>query len=450
MLTCKTCGAALDLAMSDCPECGAGVELGRLTGILGIVCRACDAYNDPGARSCVSCGKPIGAAAQPAPATAAPPSPTPALTPAQAYPMAPARPTVPALAAAPPPGAAPARARPAANPGEIPILTPVLVPGLANLPPTPPPMAGPPPAARPASPPPAPDAPVVRTFQKGSSGPTRMFSLPRSASTGTIPCPRCGEAPGYGQFCQRCGQPLGPQATSAPRPAPAAAVEPPEASAPANGRARLHLERGEGPEGVVFRLAADVVEAGRSKGQVVFPADPCLAPHHATFFYRDGSLHVRDEGAAGGIYLRLRGPSAPLRPGDLFALGDRLLRFAGLLPPPPAGPPDGTRRLGAPRHGGPTAVVEEWLEGGVVGRVFVRPGPSITIGRAGCAISLGDDAHLSQAHAELVLEGEQGARLRDLGSSNGTYLRVPTHAERELYDGDGLRIGREVLRVSIG
>jgi pSer/pThr/pTyr-binding forkhead associated (FHA) protein len=463
VLTCKTCGAALDLAMSDCPECGAGVELGRLTGILGIVCRACDAYNDPGARSCVSCGKPIGAAAQPAPAAAAPPAPppatpasaatappAPALTPApshiaaQAHPRAPARPTVPALGAAPAPGATPGRVRPPANPGEIPILTPVMVPGLANLPPTPPP------GARPASLPPAPDAPVVRTFQKGSSGPTRMFSLPRSASTGSTPCPRCGEAPGHGQFCQRCGQPLGPQTTPAPRPAPAAAVEPPEASAPASGRARLHLERGEGPEGVVFRLAADVVEAGRSKGQVVFPADPCLAPHHATFFYRDGSLHVRDEGAAGGIYLRLRGPSAPLRLGDLFAVGDRLLRFAGLLPPPPAGPPDGTRRLGAPRHGGPTAVVEEWLEGGVVGRVFVRPGPSITIGRAGCAICLGDDAHLSQAHAELVLEGEQGARLRDLGSSNGTYLRVPAHAERELYDGDGLRIGREVLRVSIG
>jgi len=44
---------------------------------------------------------------------------------------------------------------------------------------------------------------------------------------------------------------------------------------------------------------------------------------------------------------------------------------------------------------------------------------------------------------------ETVARLRDLDSANGTYLRVPSHAERELHDGDGLRLGREVLRVSI-
>ncbi|HET9553028.1 MAG TPA: FHA domain-containing protein, partial [Anaeromyxobacteraceae bacterium] len=98
---------------------------------------------------------------------------------------------------------------------------------------------------------------------------------------------------------------------------------------------------------------------------------------------------------------------------------------------------------------GASAVVEEWLEGGVGGRLFVRGGPSITIGRAGCAINLGDDPHLSQAHCELTLEHDGGARLRDLGSSNGTFVRVPPHAERELHDGDGLRLGREVLRVAV-
>jgi pSer/pThr/pTyr-binding forkhead associated (FHA) protein len=94
-------------------------------------------------------------------------------------------------------------------------------------------------------------------------------------------------------------------------------------------------------------------------------------------------------------------------------------------------------------------VVEEWLEGSVGGRVFVRGGPAITIGRAGCVLNLGDDPYLSQAHAELLVDAEGGARLRDLGSSNGTYVRVPPHAERELHDGDGLRMGREVLRVAI-
>jgi len=210
------------------------------------------------------------------------------------------------------------------------------------------------------------------------------------------------------------------------------------------------LESGAGAAGAVFPLDRERVPAGRAEGPLRFPDDPCLAPHHATFLFRDGGLHVRDEGAPGGIFLRLRGLSVPLRPGDHFAVGERLLRYAGPLPPAPAPPPDGTRRLGAPRPEGPAAVVEEWLEGGGGGRVFVRGGGPVSIGRAGCAIDLGDDPHVSQAHAELVLEASGGARLRDLGSSNGTYLRLPARAERELHDGDWLRMGREVLRVASG
>jgi pSer/pThr/pTyr-binding forkhead associated (FHA) protein len=217
----------------------------------------------------------------------------------------------------------------------------------------------------------------------------------------------------------------------------------------APGRAKLVLEGGDAFEGATFRLNADRVEAGRTKGAILFPDDPCLAPHHATFFYRGGTLHVRDEGAPGGVSLRLRGLSIPLRAGDHFAVGERLLRFAGLLPPAPPPPPDGTRRLGAPRPAPPVVVVEEWLEGGAGGRVFVRSGPAVTIGRAGCAVNLGDDPHLSQSHAEIVVEQDGSARLRDLGSSNGTYVKVPPHAERELRDGDHVRMGHEVLRVSV-
>jgi pSer/pThr/pTyr-binding forkhead associated (FHA) protein len=85
----------------------------------------------------------------------------------------------------------------------------------------------------------------------------------------------------------------------------------------------------------------------------------------------------------------------------------------------------------------------------VGGRVFVRSGPAVTIGRSGCAVNLGDDPQLSQSHAEIVVEPDGTARLRDLGSSNGTYVKIPPHAERELRDGDFVRMGHEVLRVVI-
>lgn len=362
MLKCKSCGTALDLTMVSCPACGAEVPLGRLTGLLGLVCRHCDAYNEPGAKLCVSCGQALGLDA-PAPA--------------------------------PPPAA---QQLAAARPG----------------------------------------APVVQSFPK-AAGSTR--------------CPSCSAEVQGGTFCPSCGRSL---VAAAPPPAPAAPAAPLAGTAMfvAQGpapvlRARLVVERGEAAPGSVFQLASEEVLAGRSQGAVIFPGDPCLAPHHATFAHRGDALVVRDEGAAGGVYVRIQaGQSAPLRPGNLFAVGDRLLRFAGPLPARPAPPPDGTLRLGAPRPENGAVLLEEWLEGGVGGRVYLRSGPSITVGRAGCSVNLGDDPYLSQAHAEIALEAG-AATLRDLGSSNGTFLRIPPGGEAALRDGDELRMGREVLRVEL-
>jgi ribosomal protein L40E len=372
VLKCVQCGAKLDLTASSCPACGHDVEMGRLTGILGVVCRNCDAYNEPGAKTCVSCGQPF------------------------------------AKPAAPPP---------------------------------------------PSVPPPAPAAPGVRVFTKPAPAPAPQGVKPAPAPIPLVPaCPGCGEEPGPGQYCQRCGRPLGARGTlvatpAAPEPGQHATAQ---AFGPADaGKTKLILERGEGNEGATFPLDAGEVGAGRSRGAITFPDDACLAPLQATFFHRDGALHVRDEGAPGGVFMRLRGLSVPLKPGDLVCVGDRLLRFAGPLPAAPPPPPDATRRLGSPRPQETAVLLEEWLEGGLGGRVYLRAAPSVTIGRAGCSVNLGDDPYLSQAHAEIVVEADGSAKLRDLGSSNGTFLRIPARAERMLHDGDMLRLGREVLRVSI-
>ena len=205
-----------------------------------------------------------------------------------------------------------------------------------------------------------------------------------------------------------------------------------------------------GRRGSRLQFIGSETTIGSADASLPFPEDPWLAPLHATFSLRDGRLFVRDEGSTGGTYLRLRGLSVPIRPGDAFALGDRLLRFGGPLPAPSPPAPDGTRRLGSPRPAAQAVLLEERLAGGVSGRVWLRSGPSVTLGRAGCAVNLGDDPFLSQAHAEVLLEGDGTARLRDLGSANGTFVRIPARAERELRDGDLVRVGRQVLRVSEG
>jgi len=397
LLQCSGCGGKLDLTMSSCPACGAEVPLGRLTGILGLVCRKCDAYNDPGTRACVACGNPLGAMPE-----------VPGVTPL---------PGAPAVVAA--------------SPGP-PVLDPV---------------AGRTPAAAGA----------------GSPRPRGPATPPEPARGRTHVCPSCGaEHLPSATFCASCGRPLSTVRTAIPAPSPQAPLSPPPSATAPTGtamftaqpapapRAKLVVERGEAAAGTVFALSADEVQAGRTQGAVIFPADPSLAPHHATFLAHDGRVVVRDEGAPGGLFLAVpTGQAVPLRPGGLFALGDRLLRYAGTLPGPPPPPPDGTLRLGAPRPEAPAVLLEEWLEGGVCGRVHLRSGPSVTIGRAGCTINLGDDPYLSQAHVELAVAPDGGATLRDLGSSNGTFLRLAPGGEAELKNGDALRMGREVLRVEL-
>ena len=375
MLQCFHCNSPLDPAMSECPACGAEIEMSRLTGILGSVCRNCDAFNEPGTAVCVSCGEALGPRPDaPVPASAGP---------------------SPFAAGEDPPRDLPPidfeavllddpDFEPTSTPDPIELLDPVPEPGL----------------------------PGARLDAPDDFAPPLPFE----------------------------------SVALEPAPVGLHAAEPGVGATPFH----LVLERGDGKEGSRLPLSGGETTVGRAGAALPFPEDPWLAPLHATFSLRDGRLFVRDEGASGGTFLRLRGLSVPLRPGDSLALGDRLLRFGGPLPAasPPA--PDGTRRLGSPRPAVQAVLLEERLAGGATGRVWLRTGPSITLGRAGCAVNLGDDPFLSQAHAEVLLDGDGTARLRDLGSANGTFVRIPARAERELRDGDQVRLGRQVIRVSEG
>ena len=71
----------------------------------------------------------------------------------------------------------------------------------------------------------------------------------------------------------------------------------------------------------------------------------------------------------------------------------------------------------------------------------------LVIGRASTGQLVVNDPHLSRCHAEVWLAPE-GPSLRDLGSTNGTWLndRRITDVER-LSDGDVIRLGRTELRL---
>jgi predicted component of type VI protein secretion system len=76
-----------------------------------------------------------------------------------------------------------------------------------------------------------------------------------------------------------------------------------------------------------------------------------------------------------------------------------------------------------------------------------RMEPGATIGREECDIIL-TDPDVSRRHAAIRLEGEAVA-IEDLGSTNGTYVNGERiGAPRSLRDGDEVKIGSTVWRVS--
>jgi hypothetical protein len=194
---------------------------------------------------------------------------------------------------------------------------------------------------------------------------------------------------------------------------------------------------------MAFKLGSPTCPAGRTKGAILFPDDLYLAPLHSTFYFRDAKLIVRDEGGVSGTFVRAVGPER-LVPGAMFAAGERLFRYVGAIPPSPTG--QAPVPYGAPAPRVPLYVVEEILEGGRPGRACARLGPVIAIGRVGCELSFANDPMLSGRQCELTVSPD-GAILRDVGGSDGTYVRLPPGAERALNAGDFVRIGSQVLRV---
>jgi len=211
----------------------------------------------------------------------------------------------------------------------------------------------------------------------------------------------------------------------------------------AEARARLVLIRGEGLDGISFQLTGRHV-AGRSTGSILFPDDAYLSPRHADFSLEDGRLNVQDASSLNGVYVRLREP-VRLDDGDVFLVGEELLRlqlvdFGGALVAE-----DGTHFFASPMPAHPWRITQV-LEGGRPGLCVVAQGRSLVIGRERCDIDFPQDRFISGRHCRVDF-GPGGAVVSDLGSRNGTFVRV--RDRRVLIHGDYLFVGRQLLRVEL-
>jgi pSer/pThr/pTyr-binding forkhead associated (FHA) protein len=280
----------------------------------------------------------------------------------------------------------------------------------------------------------------------------RRAEEPPAGAGGSRRCPSCqAEVAPKHRFCGGCGKPMPAEAASAPAPAPRPAPSKTMffGAMQAPGRAKLILIKGEGMDGVSYVLSATEHVAGRSEGAILFPEDPLLSPRHANFIYRDGKLFVRDEGSANGVFVRIIRPQT-IPSGATFLVGEQLLRVEASTPEDaPVPDADGTYFYASPRRPSKLALTQ-LLVGGSPGMIFRARNDTLTIGREGNDVNFPEDPFISGRHATVqAMDTPLGAsfQLVDLGSKNGTFLRVMD--ETLLSHGDYVFIGQQLLRVEI-
>ena len=263
-----------------------------------------------------------------------------------------------------------------------------------------------------------------------------------------VTCGRCHGTNAAGQpYCQYCGARLGEQ--EAPRPA----RQPEEARAPAatgDPPGRLVVIAQDGTPGTEYPIVGAQSEVGREDGAIRLPTDPYVSPRHLLISRRNGRFFVRDLESVNGVYVRLRAPEV-LRHADLVLIGLEVLRFElvsdaerGLGPATERG----TRVFGSPSVPRHARLCQLTVEG-VSRDVYYLTRDETVIGREAGDLVFTNDPFMSRRHVAIDRDPVSGTfTLRDLGSSNGTFLAI--RGERELTNGDHLRVGQHLFRLDIG
>ena len=233
-------------------------------------------------------------------------------------------------------------------------------------------------------------------------------------------CPRCHvDNPAGAAACRSCGTRL-----------------------PAHARPRVTIRvvRADGGPEATFAMRKDEVVAGTA-AELLFIDDPFVARQQARIRVQDAALLVDDIGGGSGVFSRVRSERM-LQIGQEMRCGRQRLIFEALSPLPSTTP----RTWGSPEAGCRGRLVQI-LEGGLRGNAFpLRDGENL-VGREIGDLTFPGDGFVSGRHAVVTVRADGGVTVRDIGSSNGTFVRID--ATTPLTDGDQLLIGRHLLKFEI-
>jgi len=224
---------------------------------------------------------------------------------------------------------------------------------------------------------------------------------------------------------------------------PSGAEVPPSRRTPGAARflARLLLPDGDRRS---VEIGGDRVSLGSALEDLGVTGDPRVGPHEAWLALDHGDLFVEPQEGALGIYRRLRGEET-LADGDVVLMGDIAARYTTLAPAPPVD--DGQQVLGGGANS-PVGRLVFLRRDGTDGPVHDLPAGKTILGRTDGHVNFPHDGRLSRRHARFFAS-ERGVAVEDLGSRNGTYVRVMRRCRLEV--GDALRIGSAGLQIrSIG
>jgi pSer/pThr/pTyr-binding forkhead associated (FHA) protein len=279
-------------------------------------------------------------------------------------------------------------------------------------------------------------SPGVQAPPAGLKGGSSAVPAPNGVPD-IVECPQCSHRnPPSNRFCASCGYKLNLASV------PAKMSGAPHAG-PTTGGVMLTALRADGTEAGSFTLPQGPTETvGRDTGSI-FAGDSYLSPRHATFLRRGDQLFVTDASSLNGVYLKIR-PNTPwpLRFGDVFRIGQEILRLEKLDGPQPS--PDGVQRLGSPADGyvGRLGLV---IGRDTTGNAFPVPKAGLHLGRERGDVLFPEDGYVSGLHCRIGVGADSSITLTDLGSSNGSFVRLKE--ERQVSAGDILLMGQQLFRI---
>jgi hypothetical protein len=175
-------------------------------------------------------------------------------------------------------------------------------------------------------------------------------------------------------------------------------------------------------------------------GDLSIADDPFIADTQLRLFFSGNRLAVEDVGGGNGVFTRLRSERELLEGGELRLGRQRLLLEAMAEVRPDE---DGSIAWGSPDSGQRFRMVQ-LVEGGFRGGAWLLHDGDNTIGRENGDVVFPTDGFVSGRHALLNISLDRVV-VRDLGSSNGTFLRLSAPAFVD--NGEQFLIGRQLLRV---